>query len=241
MSALPKTPLLAAPAPVPRAIPPLANGDVLSRAEFERRYEAMPHVNKAELIEGVVHMPSPVRVNFHGSPHADMVGWMFYYRARTPGIVVADNTSVRLDLENEPQPDAMMFLLSSHGGQAHISDDDYVVGAPELLGEISASSVSIDMNAKFRVYQRNGVREYIVWRVLDREIDWFVLRDSGFTRLQPGSDGTLRSEIFPGLWLDAAAMTRSDLGAVLDVLQRGLSSTEHADYVARLQAHADGR
>ena len=44
----------------PPRILPLEHGDHLTREEFERRYEAMPHVRKAELIEGVVYMPSPV-------------------------------------------------------------------------------------------------------------------------------------------------------------------------------------
>ena len=221
--------------PIPNPIPPLENGDRLTRAEFERRYEAMPHVKKAELIEGVVYMPSPVRVEHHGTPHADFVTWLGIYRAWTPGVRIADNTTVRLDMDNEPQPDALAFLLPTHGGQVHISADDYVEGAPELVGEIAASTASIDLNAKFRSYQRNGVREYVVWRTLDRLVDWFVSRDSRFVPLSPGNDGILRSEVFPGLWLDARALVVSDLAAVLRVLQRGLESPEHTAFVERLQ------
>src|SRR5438445_7444659 len=95
----------------PVAIPPLVDGDRLTRAEFERRYEAMPHVKKAELIEGVVFMPSPVRLDHHGNPHADLITWLGVYRALTPGIRVSDNTTVRLDMDNEPQPDGLLFVL----------------------------------------------------------------------------------------------------------------------------------
>jgi Uma2 family endonuclease len=216
-------------------IPPLEPNDRLTRAEFERRYQAMPHVKKAELIEGIVHMPSPVRAEDHGNPHGDLITWLGVYRARTPGLRVSDNATIRLDMDNEPQPDASLYLLPAYGGQAQISADGYIEGAPELAGEVSASSASIDLNAKFRVYQRNGVREYIVWRVFDQEIDWFVRRNDRFERLPRGSDGILRSEAFPGLWLDPAALTALDLATVLDVLQRGLASPEHAAFVADLR------
>lgn len=35
---------------------PLENGDRLSRFEFEHRYQAMPELKKAELVEGVVYI-----------------------------------------------------------------------------------------------------------------------------------------------------------------------------------------
>src|SRR5437667_6382234 len=107
-------------------IPPLETGDRLSRAEFERRYDAMPRLKKAELIEGVVYVPSPVRLRRHGRPRAHLIHWLVDYEAATTGVIVADNTSVRLDLKNEPQPDAVLLIEPDHGGQARISADDYV-------------------------------------------------------------------------------------------------------------------
>ena len=149
-------------------IPPLEAGDKLTRDEFERRYDATPGVRKAELIEGVVHMPPPaVRWDYHASPHADLIGWMTYYRSATPGVQAGDNGSIRLDLENEPQPDAALVILPEYGGRVRKSSDGYLEGAPELVAEVSASTESIDLNAKLRVYKRNGVREYLVWRVRD--------------------------------------------------------------------------
>jgi len=217
---------------------PLETGDRLTRAEFERRYEAMPELRKAELIDGVVFMPSPTRYERHGRPDRYLSTWMGTYQAGTPGVAGADNSSVRLDLDNEPQPDDLMFIEPSFGGQCRISDDDYIEGAPELVAEVSASSASIDLNLKFHVYRRNGVREYVVWRVLERAIDWFVLRGEEYGRLVPGADGILRSEIFPGLWLDPEAMVRGDIARVLHVLQHGIASPEHAAFVARLGATA---
>jgi len=158
------------------ALPALENGDRLTRAEFERRYDAMPHLKKAELIEGVVYVPSPVRHRQHGSPHAHLIGWLFQYAANTPGVEIGDNSSVRLDLDNEPQPDALLFIDPACGGQVRISTDGIIEGAPELVAEVASSSVSYDLHAKLHVYRRSGVLEYMVWRVLEREIDWFVLR-----------------------------------------------------------------
>lgn len=215
-------------------VPPLETGDRLSRAEFERRYTAMPELKRAELIEGAVYVPSPVRLRRHGRPHFRLVTWLGNYETATPGVIGADNASVRLDLDNEPQPDVVLFLDPEHGGQAHITTDDYVEDAPELVAEIAASSASYDLNTKLNVYRRNGVREYIVWRVLDRQIDWFVLRDGEFVRLPLDNAGLYRSEVFPGLWLDPAALVRGDTQSVQTTLQHGLATREHADFVARL-------
>ena len=188
------------------AIPPLKEGDRLTRDEFERRYDAMSNLRKAELIEEVVHVPSPVRQRRHSAPHFSLIGWLFNYRARTPGLEGGDNPSVRLDLGSIPQPDCLLFISPEYGGQAKIDEDDYLNGGPDLVAEVAASSASYDVSDKLDVYQRHGVREYIVWRVLDREIDWFVLRQGRFEKLSPGHDGILRSAIFPGLWLDPDAL-----------------------------------
>lgn len=220
------------------ALPALENGDRLTRAEFERRYEAMPHLKKAEFIEGVVYVPSPVRHRLHGAPHAQLMTWLGLYTANTPGVEVGDNSSVRLDLDNEPQPDALLFIGPIHGGQVRISDDGIIEGAPELVAEVASSSVSYDLHTKLHVYRRNGVREYIVWRVLEREIDWFVLRDGQYERMPADAQGLVRSEVFPGLWLDPAALIRGDLSTVLAIIQQGLASPGHHAFVARLHSQA---
>jgi Uma2 family endonuclease len=216
------------------ALPALENGDRLTRAEFERRYEAMPHLKKAELIEGVVYVPSPVRHRQHGSPHAHLISWLGQYTANTPGVEVGDNSSVRLDLDNEPQPDALLFIDPACGGQVRIGADGMIEGAPELVAEVASSSVSYDLHAKLHVYRRNGVCEYIVWRVLEREVDWFVLRAGQYERMPVEAQGLLRSEVFAGLWLNPAALVRGDLATVLAVLQQGLASPEHVAFVTRL-------
>jgi Uma2 family endonuclease len=137
-------------------IPPLESGDRLTRHEFERRYAAMPHLKKAELIEGVIYVPAALRFRSHGQPQGDLITWLGVYRAFTPNIALGDNPTVRLDRENEPQPDAVLLIEERAGGQARLSDDDYVEGAPELVAEIAASSASIDLGDKKRAYRRNG-------------------------------------------------------------------------------------
>jgi Uma2 family endonuclease len=221
-------------------LPPLEPGDHLKRDEFERRYDAMPSLKKAELIEGVVYMPSPARLRRHASPHADLIGWLSVYRAGTPGVLVGDNGTVRLGMDNAPQPDALMIVDPDLGGRAQIDSDDYVTGSPEWVGEVAASTASFDLHTKLRVYRRNQVLEYLVWRVLDHALDWFVLRQSEYEPLPLQPSGVYQSEVFPGLWLDAAAMARFDLATVLQVLQQGLASPEHQALVARLRQPLPG-
>lgn len=220
-------------APVER--PPLQAGDRLSRTEFERRYHSHPEIKTAELIEGVVYMPSPTRFTQHGSPHFDIISWLGVYRAATPGVKGGDNATLRLDLENELQPDALLRLEESCGGKSAVTDDDYLEGAPELIMEIAASSASYDLHNKRRVYARSGVQEYLAVQVYEKEIDWFVLHESVYETIEPDEDGTLRSEVFPGLWLQPEAFWSGDLAAMLETLQQGLASPEHADFVAQLK------
>jgi Uma2 family endonuclease len=214
-------------------LPPLQAGDHLTQAEFERRYEAMPHLNRAELIEGVVYMPSPVSTEEHGSPHFDLVGWLALYRSQTPGVQGGDNATLRLDLDNEPQPDAFLRILPEYGGQSRTCAG-YVEGAPELVAEVAATSASYDLHDKLNVYRRNGVLEYLVWRVWDQAINWFVLREGRYQPLPLTAAGLYRSEVFAGLWLDVTALLAGNLGRVLQVLQEGLQSPEHAEFVSRL-------
>jgi len=222
--------------PRPAIVPPLENGDRLTRAEFERRYAAMPPKVNAELVEGVVYVASPIRDRRHGSPHIDLAAWAGIYRAHTPGVLAGDNATVRLDEENEPQPDVCMMI--EHGGQARIDEDDYIEAAPEFIAEVAASSASYDLGDKLNAYRRNGVREYLVWRVLDEAIDLFVLRKGGFEPLPAGPDGITRSEVFPGLWLDTAALIGGDLPRVHEVLHQGLASRDHAEFAARIRPAA---
>jgi Uma2 family endonuclease len=224
------------PPPGPEAPPPLENGDHLPRAEFERRYEAMPQLKKAELLKGIVYMPSPVSLGRHGAPHARLVAWLAHYQLATPGVEVADNSTVRLGPEDEPQPDALLMILPECGGQAEVDADGYLEGAPELAAEVASSSVSYDLHVKLDVYREHGVREYVVWRVRDRAIDWLVLRGSRYEPLAAGEDGILRSEVFPGLWLDPQALLTGDGSRLIAVLQQGVTSADHQGFVDRLTA-----
>ena len=212
----------------------LENGDRLGRCEFERRYVARPDIHKAELIEGVVHVSSPVRATSHGGPSAAIAGWLYVYSAATPHVSVLDNATVRLDRDNEPQPDVLLRIAAAAGGQSSLSADDYVEGAPELVVEVAASSAAYDLHDKLHVYRRNGVLEYIVWRVYDRAIDWFALVDDEFQPLSPTA-GVCESRTFPGLRLAVDALLSDDGASVLAELHKGIDHPAHAEFVARLQ------
>ncbi|MBE9004515.1 Uma2 family endonuclease [Fortiea sp. LEGE XX443] len=216
-------------------IPLLENGDKLTRYEFERRYNAMTNLKKAELIEGIVYlMPAALRFRSHGQPHGWIIGWLCTYEAATPVVALGVEPTVRLDLDNEPQPDAVLLIAPEAGGQVKLSADDYIEGAPELIIEIAASSVAIDLHAKKQAYRRNGVKEYIVWQVLDQKLTWFYLEQGEYLELVPDDDGILRSQIFPGLWLAVSQLLAGNMQQVLTVLQAGLQSAEHQAFVDKL-------
>jgi len=212
-------------------IPPLESGDRLTRAEFERRYEATPEKFKAELIEGMAYVASSVRV-FHGTPHAALVGWLTVYWAATPGVSAADNTTIRLDLDNEPQPDALLRI--EVGGTSTVSEDGYVEGAPELVAEIATSSASIDLGAKQNAYRRNRVQEYLVWQTFENRFSWFRLQAEAFVLVAPDADGMIRSTVFPGLWLNVSALLEGRMMEVLNGMQAGIADPAHQAFVQEL-------
>ncbi|MDZ7962736.1 MAG: Uma2 family endonuclease [Aulosira sp. DedQUE10] len=221
----------------PALIPHLESGDRLSRHEFERRYQAMPNYKKAELIEGVVYLASPLRFKRHAEPHSNLVGWLWTYRIATPGVNLGIEPTVRLDQDNEPQPDAVLFIDQSLGGQSRLTEDDYIEGAPELVIEIAASSAAYDLHDKKKAYRRNGIQEYIVWQILENQVDWFRLSESEYVSLEANADGILQSQVMPGLWLAVPALLTGDMSQVMAVLQAGLNSPEHEEFVARLSGN----
>lgn len=221
-------------------LPPLENGDRLIRPEFERRYRAMPEVRKAELIEGVVYMASPLRFRPHAEPHGRLITWLGVYQAATPQVEMGIEPTVRLDIDNEPQPDGVLLISQESGGNSTLSADGYLEGAPELVVEIAASSAAIDLGDKKRAYRRNGVREYIVWQVFEQRIDWFSLQNEDYVSLLPDEQGVICSVVFPGLWLDVSAMLQGDMQQVLAILQAGINSAEHQTFVQQLIAQQQG-
>lgn len=180
-------------------------------------------------------MPTPVRFEQHGRPHSNFITWLGVYSAATPGISVGDNATVRLDFENEIQPDALLRLEPECGGRSYVTEDDYLTGPPELIVEIAASSAAYDLHDKRRVYARSGVQEYLAVQMYEQRLDWFILREGVYESLTPDANGLLRSEAFPGLWLQPAALWSGDLAAMLTVLQEGLASPEHETFLSRLR------
>jgi Uma2 family endonuclease len=213
-------------------LPRLEPGDHLDQKTFHERYEAMPPGTRAELIGGIVFMPSPL-LRPHGRTQKLLVRWIDEYEEATAGTEAFDNASTILDADAEPQPDVCLLITSPTHGQTR-DEDDYIVGAPEFVAEVASSSEAIDLHRKRADYERTGVREYLVVALRQQRVYWFVRRDKHFEELPPGDDGILRSEAFPGLWLDPAAVLRVDRRRVLEMLRQGLAAPEHAAFVARL-------
>ena len=217
-----------------KTVPPplLKHGEKLTRDEFERRYEAMPHLKKAELIGGIVYMGSPVRADIHGKPHGYIMAWIGVYCAATPGVDFLDNTTVHLDPDNEAQPDALLRIEA--GGTSRLNDKGYIEGAPELIVEIAGTSADYDLHEKLEAYLRNGVAEYIVWRTQEGRLDWFRLVNAEYVPMSPDADGLIESEAFPGLRLAVNALMGGDLATVLSELQKGFETTEHSAFIRQL-------
>ena len=194
----------------------LENGAVMGRQDFHRLFEECEDLERVELIEGVVYMPSPVKFEQHGQQSTLMILWLGAYQFFHPGeVATSDAVSILLDDENEPIPDAMLFRL-----RPDRFEDGYVSGAPELVVEVANSSISRDLHHKKEAYRRNGVLEYIVWRVRDGAIDWFQLRNSLYELRTPEASGIIESEVFPGLRLDLAAALENNLNQVLAAVRQ---------------------
>jgi Uma2 family endonuclease len=218
--------------PKTAVLPPLVPGERLDRATFHERYEAMPPNTRAELIGGVVCMPSPLSSE-HGDQDVVVAYWLGHYQRFTPGVTATANATTFLDDRAEPQPDLSLRIQPECGGQTR-TEGEYLAGAPELIVEIARSSKENDLDPKLKDYERAGAREYLVVGLDPNEIHWFTERDHRFQRLQPGADGWFRSEVFPGLWLDPEPLFVRDLAGLCRALEKGLALPEHAAFVARL-------
>jgi Uma2 family endonuclease len=220
---------------VEHELEPLVSGDYLSREEFLRRWEHMPQIKRAELIGGIVYMPSPVSIE-HGENDNPITTWLGMYAAFTPGCKAGNNTTW-LMLEDAPQTDGHLRILPEYGGQSWV-EGVFGGGAPELAAEVSRSSTSYDLHQKRDLYEQAGVQEYIVVLVREREVRWHRLVNGRYQLVPAPADGVLQSAVFPGLWLHVPALLAGDSRQVLETLQRGLGSAEHSSFVARLQAKA---
>jgi Uma2 family endonuclease len=221
-------------------LPPLVAGQHVDQPTFHERYEAMPPETRAELVGGVVYMPSPMRLD-HGNTSRIVAWWFVQYQWKTPGVTGADNVTVKLDLEGEPQPDHLLRIPAELGGQTHVDEQGYLTGAPEMVVEVARSSRTYDLKQKKADYERVGVREYVVVEREPDRVHWFVCRRKRFQVLRPGRDGIYRSEVFPGLWLEAEALFAEDLDRLMRVLDEGLATPEHAAFAAKLIAAGAGR
>ena len=214
----------------------LESGDRLDQPTFHRLYEATPEDFRAELIEGTVILP-PRRVTCeHGRVCATLNGWICLYRLATSGVRSLARVTVLLPPDSEPEPDVSLIIEPDCGGRTRV-EDGYLAGPPELVIEIANSSVSCDLDSKYRMYEKLGVREYLVAVLREREVRCFAAEKGRFAPLTAGDDGVLRSRTFPGLWLDVGALWADDAARLSNALQPGLASFEHAEFVEKLHLH----
>ena len=198
--------------------PPLCEGDRLTREEFLRRWEAMPDVKFAELIDGLVHMASPLS-GIHSDFHIRLGLWLGFYTTFTPGCALRTDVTWLMSEDSVPQPDLSLRWLPEYGGQARL-EGEYPAGAPELIVEVSVTSIARDEGEKLRLYERSGVREYLIVQPKKRRINWRELMEGKYREIAAEADGLLRSRVFPGLWLDPEALWNNDRASILALIQR---------------------
>lgn len=218
-------------------IPPLRTGDRMSRTEYAAIYEPLPTDFRAQLIEGVVYLSGPVKYS-HGSATSRLTGLVGMYSGWTKGVSGSLHPTIRLDEMNEPEPDAVLLIDADHGGQTFTPPEDFLTGPPEWIGEVVETRDALEFGPKWNAYARNGVREYVVWCLEDQSITWFILRDGRYEARTPDADGVVRSDVFPGLWLDVVAMIEDNFPRLKVVIEQGLASPEHAAFVAALRARS---
>ncbi len=218
--------------------PDLYAGQRLDRQAFYERIERLQqrgeNTRGIERLEGVIYMPAAIRMEQHGEPQLAIVTWLGLFAAATPGVQGAGNATSRIDFDNDPEGDAVLRIRPEFGGQSSTDQRGYIVGAPELMVEITGSSAEKDLQLKFEIYRRNGVQEYLVWETTAEEFYWFQLQEGQYYRVLPDRSGQIRSRIFPGLWLDVAALLEGQLARVLQVVQERIASPAHQEFVSQL-------
>ncbi len=220
--------------PVP-FVPPFQNGDAMDQPTFHALYVGTPRGFRAELIEGIVYMASPVQLR-HGGPSLKVSQWLGAFADEVEGAQAYNEITAILTATSEPQPDHTLIVLPEAGGQTRENADGFLVGAPELALEISNTTALIDLHAKKTMYERCGVREYIVVETKRQAVHWFVRRGDKFAPLKSDADGIFKSRVFLGLWLDGSALFDRSAKRLLATLQLGLATPEHAKFAAKLNA-----
>ncbi|MFO0967008.1 MAG: Uma2 family endonuclease [Gemmataceae bacterium] len=217
--------------------PPLVEGERLDQKTFHERYETMPPETLAELIGGIVYIAPPRVTALHGGCQGFLSHWLGEYETATLGVEGLVGVTDIVGDNSELQPDASLLVTPKYGGQTRSNEDDYLCGAPELVGEVAdtAESETIDLTVKKLDYERAGVREYIVVALQQKKVFWFIHCRGKFRELKGGVDGVFRSEVFPGLWLDGEALLRRERKRMLAVLREGLASAGHAEFVKKLK------
>ena len=225
--------------PQPRVQPALEAGQRLDQPTFHERYAAMPENTRADLVGGFVFMASPLR-DLHAETDRNLGGWLFHYKRLTPGVRSPNNATVILGPDVEVQPDSQLRIPEELGGNSRVVDGCISQGPPELVIEIGRSTRSYDLGPKKDEYEKAGVLEYLFVGIEPDEVRWFVRREGKFAPMAAGPDGIYRSEVFPGLWLDPKALIEEDLDGLIAVLEQGLATGEHREFVDRLAARRAG-
>jgi Uma2 family endonuclease len=174
--------------------------EVVERMTAEEFFRGAPEDRKAELIDGVMIMPSPPF-----DPHERLQNFLLtllrvYVEELELGEVRGSRTPVELGIDQVPEPD-VLFVAKQ---RAHIIQNKGILGAPDLVIEIlSAGTAHRDRGRKFRAYERAGVGElWLIDPYGPTGTKFYHLRNGRFSLVRPDKNGILRSAVVSGFWIN---------------------------------------
>jgi Uma2 family endonuclease len=194
----------------------LHNGDRMSRDEFLWRWEQIPEIKRAELIDGMVYLSSPLSER-HSDYEQLLNRWLSHYESEVPGLKILPNATWLLG-DSSPQPD---LALIRQAGTSR-SSGKFREGPPELVVEICYSSLAYDLGPKLELYRRARVQEYLTILLEDKKAQWRSLNSDGRYQVLKPSSGFLKSLVFSGFWLDPGALFPPDRKRLLAGVDAGL-------------------
>lgn len=155
--------------------------------------------------------------------------WLCQYRRSTPCVESLGRVSIFLDPTTEIETTAAMWLTPGADDRPRWQRCE---GVPELLVEVTATVHNKVFRRRLRVYEQSEIHELLVVTGDPRDTALYARENGRFARVSPADDGSYRSRVFPGLWLDPSALFSDEWNEMAACLDRGMATEEHAAFVA---------
>ncbi len=176
---------------------PVAEKKKYTEADYQLLEESAPY----QLIDGDLIM-SPAPTSYHQllSIRLSSMIQVYLEKVGSKGICLYAPIDVKFDNENIFQPDLIYISAERKDELFH----DQILGAPDLVVEIlSPSTAHYDLQQKKNLYERYGVKEYLIIDPLAKDSEVYVLKNEEFILYQKQrQNGTINLTTLPGLQID---------------------------------------